>query len=665
MMHACNERRNAHRGWRMLLVACLGAALLTLVAPRIASAHAILLRSEPTKDARLSSAPRGVRMWFSEDLTPVISTAAVLDAQSQRVDNRDARISPGDSREMDLTLPANLPPGPYLVLWRTGSADDGHTLRGSFLFTILNPDGSLPTSQGITAPKQDPLGSNYTSVGSGGLDGPTLFLFAMITLVDLSATFWVGAVLWFVLVQRRLTATLLQEQQAVAHRFARRFALPILLLLLVANIGVLAGQGLGVTGGRWLAALAPDLLARLATGSRFGTYWLLREGVLLVATLAAALSLLLTPRASRLRALLPWLNLGLAALLLFAMSMSSHASAVTAVPLPVAVAIDWLHLVGAALWIGGMLFIATTYLPVLRSQAVAERARSLVTVLPRYSPLAIAGVGLMAVTGPFSATFHLQALDQFLTTAYGRTLAVKIALVGALLLTSAFHVGLLRPRLKREQQKYAYAARRLQVLRAGKPAPVPPDSQASVPPRAETASPQEEKRMAQQVRLREQRLASQTRRLTGILRWEPLLGVAVLMCVGLMNVFAGTLTPLPAQPPASPTTAQPVQSTIKTTDGQFAVTLSVSPNRFGPNTFTMRVADARSGRAVTQAGVSLYTTMLDMDMGTESINLQPDGKGNFSALGDLGMVGRWQVRVVVRTPDNRLHTASVTFSTGT
>lgn len=153
MMHVWKDRlRTHHASVRVVLVACLGAVLLTLVAPRVASAHAILLRSEPTKDARLNSAPRGVRMWFSEDLTPVISTAAVLNAQSQRIDNRDARISPNDSREMDLTLPANLPPGPYLVLWRTRSADDGHTLRGSFLFTILNAARPIDLLPPVSSP---------------------------------------------------------------------------------------------------------------------------------------------------------------------------------------------------------------------------------------------------------------------------------------------------------------------------------------------------------------------------------------------------------------------------------------------------------------------------------------------------------------------------------
>ncbi|MBO0795737.1 MAG: FixH family protein, partial [Ktedonobacteraceae bacterium] len=83
----------------------------------------------------------------------------------------------------------------------------------------------------------------------------------------------------------------------------------------------------------------------------------------------------------------------------------------------------------------------------------------------------------------------------------------------------------------------------------------------------------------------------------------------------------------------------------------------------GPNTFTARVMDS-NGKLDTNVGVSLYTTMLDMDMGTDTINLQPDGKGNFSASGDLAMAGHWQLRIQVRTPDNKLHEAKASLTVG-
>ena len=62
-------------------------------------------------------------------------------------------------------------------------------------------------------------------------------------------------------------------------------------------------------------------------------------------------------------------------------------------------------------------------------------------------------------------------------------------------------------------------------------------------------------------------------------------------------------------------------------------------------------------------GVSLYETMLNMDMGGEAVNLQPDGKGHFSGSGDLGMGGNWQLRVEIRTLDATLHEATLKFFT--
>ena len=74
--------------WRRLLVAILFAVCLALLLPGISEAHAILLRSDPAKDAVLSVAPDQVRLWFSETLNPAFSTAAVVNGANRRVDCR-------------------------------------------------------------------------------------------------------------------------------------------------------------------------------------------------------------------------------------------------------------------------------------------------------------------------------------------------------------------------------------------------------------------------------------------------------------------------------------------------------------------------------------------------------------------------------------------------
>lgn len=662
---------------RRFLVAVLLAICLAVVFPGTSEAHAILLRSDPAKDAVLSLPPDQVRMWFSEDLNPALSTAVVVNGANKRVDQRDATVSPNDPREMDVTLPPNLPPAVYVVVWRTDSADDGHILVGSFLFTVARPDGTVPTLSGGTIPGQNALGSSkLTGLYTGQLDGPTLFNLIMITLLELGAVFWVGATLWQIFVLQPATEDhpeLGTTNQQAQQRFERRFAFPTLLVLLVANVGVLIGQAVIVTGGNFATAFAPTLLTSLITGGRFGTYWLMR---VIVIMLALRLSLYLVqlhrlpskPRTRFVNDILPWTNLLLGLALFIAIAMSSHASAVSSNIVVYAVVLDWLHLVAAALWVGGMLYIATSYLPVLRQVSVAERARSLVTVLPYYTPWALAGVGIMAVTGPFSATVHLISWEQLLSTAYGRALVVKILLVGGLLLTSAIHVGLLRPRLKKELQKYAYVVGRLQAVQAekepsitvvGAPSSASTAATRSQADQAEEASTRAARLIAGQVKLRTGRLTSQTRRLTGVLGWEPVLGVAILICVGLMNVFAGTLSPTSAAQPQPTGTAKAYHTTVKTTDGKFTIALTVNPNTAGPNLFTVSVINNRTGKATTNVGVSLYTTHLDMDMGTDTVNLQPDKKGHFTALGDLVMGGHWQIRIQIRTPDNTLHEATV------
>ncbi len=389
----------------------------------------------------------------------------------------------------------------------------------------------------------------------------------------------------------------------------------------------------------------------------------MREFIIIVAMILALYTLLSKRRPRLVNTLLPLANLLLGSVLFIAITMSGHAAAVSANIVGYAIVVDWLHLLAAALWVGGMFYITTTYLPVLGRRPIPEQARSLTTVLPYFSPLAIAGVLIMAVTGPFNATFHLTSWGQFLSTAYGRTLLVKILLVGGLLLTSAYHVGLLRPRLKKEYKKYSYAVERLNAAQAVEVAeqnrtPLLAAQQAATT----TAEPgRATKMVAQQVKLREGRLTKKTRRLSTVLRWEPLLGVGVIVCVGLLNVYGGTLAPsgTAQQQQQTGSKPQPFTASVRTTDNKFTATLTVNPNRFGTNVFTVSVVDNSTGKADTNIGVSLYTTMLDMDMGTDTVNLLPDGKGHFSASGDLAMAGDWEIRIQIRTPDNTLHEAKV------
>jgi copper transport protein len=651
---------------RSLCVAFFCAVCLTLLLPTAVgaiSAHAILLRSDPANNANLPSSPGQVHMWFSEDLSPALTTAQVINSARKRIDKNDARINVNDSKEMDISLQANLPPDVYVVIWRSDSANDGHVLLGSFLFTVENPDGSIPQLAPGANPGQGILGNANTN-NSGTLDATSNFNLIAVTLAELGAIFWVGAQFWLNFVLQTTTEKHPEEQELnrqIEERFEQRFSLPTLVLLLLANLGVLYGQVLTAIGGDWRAAFSIRLLSAQATSGHFGTYWLMRMTLILLALIVGLFMVLSKKRPRIIKQTLPLIYLFLGAMLFVAMTLSGHAASVSTVLLPYSIVIDWLHLVAAALWVGGMIYILLIYLPTLKPHSLSKQTGSLLKILSQYSPLAIAGVVIMAISGPLTATFHLTSFDQFFSTAYGRALVVKILLVSALLATSAYHVFWLRPRLKKEYLKYSHAQGRLEKAQAS----VQNNASETLEEVQDDNSQQNRhKLLEQQIRLREKRLAQKTTLMTKILRWEPWLGVGVIICVGLMNIFAGTLT-TPTTPTTPQSTAKAFHGIAKTTDGKYSVTLNISPNRLGPNIFTVEVADTQTGKPLgaNEVGVTIYATMLDMQMGTDSVNLQPDGKGGFSATQDLVMNGKWAIEVQLRTLDNQLHQANFTIVT--
>src|SRR5262249_2643680 len=104
----------------------------------VASAHAILVRSDPEATAQLQAPPSQVRLWFSEDVNPGTSRVVVVDPTNRQVDGGDSHVNPGDSTEIDVSLPL-LSSGTYIVTYQTQSADDGHVSGGSYIFRILRP----------------------------------------------------------------------------------------------------------------------------------------------------------------------------------------------------------------------------------------------------------------------------------------------------------------------------------------------------------------------------------------------------------------------------------------------------------------------------------------------------------------------------------------------
>jgi putative copper export protein len=112
----------------------------------------------------------------------------------------------------------------------------------------------------------------------------------------------------------------------------------------------------------------------------------------------------------------------------------------------VALAADTLHVWAASGWIGGLAVVL--YLEWRWRREKSDTDGSLLpSLVPAFSPVAMACVGTLVVTGSYSAWLHVDSLGMLISTAYGRTLTLKLLLVAAVLALGALNFRALTPRL--------------------------------------------------------------------------------------------------------------------------------------------------------------------------------------------------------------------------
>ena len=108
--------------------------------------------------------------------------------------------------------------------------------------------------------------------------------------------------------------------------------------------------------------------------------------------------------------------------------------------------ITWIHLVSAAIWVGGSLFIGAVMSPLLKtmSTSLEERLQFMIKVGRRFNKIAIPSLIILIGTGIYNSIAFLNKPDLLLSSSYGNFLIVKIILVVALILAYTVHVRIIR-----------------------------------------------------------------------------------------------------------------------------------------------------------------------------------------------------------------------------
>ncbi len=419
----------------LAVAAALTCAAALLDAPP-ASAHAQLLGSSPTTGATVPTQPNEVIFEFNQNVGGTLGAVRVYDAQGNEVDNLDVSHPQGHEHWMGVGLKPGLPDGTYTATYRVISADT-HIVYGGLLFNIGHP-GAAPrfTVAGLIERNK-----------SGEV---TILAFAAVRALDyLTIALLIGGLAFLLLVSRPALAAIAAEgpeweacARALARRTRRLLAVAVVLGFLVSVLGILL-QGASAAGVSLWSSLKPTVLESTLQ-SRFGEVWGLRALDWLALGALLALAAARPPR--RLLALGAPIALG-AAYLAATPALSGHASIQS--PTAVFFPSDFLHVLAASIWVGGIACLLLALPAATRQLHGPDRTRLLLAALARFSPLALAAVVVIAITGVVQAYIDVRTLHGLLHTTYGALIIAKVLLLLALIGLGAINRERVLPALAR------------------------------------------------------------------------------------------------------------------------------------------------------------------------------------------------------------------------
>ena len=421
---------------KLLLTLALACLLALAVQSQVAEAHANLIRSEPPANSTLDSSPDRITLWFSEPMEAAFSEIQVLNSTGARVDNKDSAVDANDLTLMSVNLP-ELPDGTYTVAWRNLSTIDGHSLRGSFIFSVGEPLSEAAAAQTADAPLLGSPEEPYIR---------WIVLLSALTLTGaLTFELLVSAP---VLVAAGTRSPLGRLRPRLRSRSQRLMWLALFVFLLASVAQLITQAAIAFNLEPAAAAGAPAL--ELLQQTEWGRIWQYRAGLAVLTAVLFLLPLIIRfRRSSRQNVLLSatlWLALIASLGILITISMTSHAAATLGIA-RFALINDIVHLTAAAVWVGGLMqLIANTPLFI---HGISESARrnALSRLVPRFSVAAALSVAVLIITGTYSAWAQVTdfaALD----TPYGRALTAKVAVIALLLLVAAVNLIWIRPRLR-------------------------------------------------------------------------------------------------------------------------------------------------------------------------------------------------------------------------
>jgi len=97
--------------------------------------HLHLERSDPAKDATLTTSPEQISLWFNQSPQIGGTSVRLVPPVGEPLPTGEAKLAGDDDKLVVAAVTGSMPDGDYTVVWRA-MASDGHVVRGEFGFKV-------------------------------------------------------------------------------------------------------------------------------------------------------------------------------------------------------------------------------------------------------------------------------------------------------------------------------------------------------------------------------------------------------------------------------------------------------------------------------------------------------------------------------------------------
>jgi copper transport protein len=337
----------------------------------------VLLQAIPAPNSILQAAPQEIRLEFNERLQKELYSIKVYDDKGELSTDSPTILS-ANQKVISITIP-ELKSGVYTVTYHLISAD-GHAVKSTYVWTLGQPsDPQLPIIKG----------HSHT-------DTEAIYSFRIVHYLFLLSlagwSFWKPFISF---------AAPIEEQE---YKKWLRYLIHLNLFFVIQTILLQSIDSLD-------DITYVNILA-LWTGTSVGIAWFSMLFISLLAYWVAKQS--------------KWIGGIWIMLLLVTQAFSGHAFATD--PPVITLLLDWLHLLAASIWVGGLLFIML-YLK--------NHRPLIIRFLPLFSKGALFSLIVLISSGTLYALILIPKIQYILYTGWGLFLLTKLVLVAAVIITGS------------------------------------------------------------------------------------------------------------------------------------------------------------------------------------------------------------------------------------